>query len=164
MLHALALGLALLAQPAPEPPPEEALPNPDYVTPRGLKVYDPSHAFTPAEVDIWTTATLDLLSPIEQMELLIRLQNAVLIIYPDDSLPGDATPCGAPPEGYTLFGCTATVEQIMIIAARACGEPRPSAGIFAHETCHLMMHGHDYGTCYRDNRWATIVEHKVCGG
>jgi hypothetical protein len=163
MLH-LALPLLLLAQPAPTPEPvSEAPPNPDYVTTLGLKVYDPSHFATPAEVDNWTDATMSLLSPMEQMELAIRLQNAVLIIYPDDHLPGDATPCGEPPPGYTLFGCTALNEQVMAIAARPCGGLRPSAAIFGHEVGHLMMHPHDYAPWYQDNRVGTIVEYKVCG-
>ena len=141
----------------------EARPNPDYVTASGLKVYDPGHFSNPEEVESWTQATLGLMAPMEQVEFYLRLQAAVLIIYPDNALPGDATPCGAPPEGYTLFGCTALREQIMIIAWRPCGEIRTSASIFAHESCHLMMRGHEYGPCYRDNRWATIVEYRVCG-
>ena len=158
MLHALALGLVLLALPA-----EEAPPNPDFVTTLGLKVFDPGHNSTVAEVDNWTDATMSLMAPMEQMEFLIRLQSAVLVIFPDSSLPSDATPCGAPPEGYTLFGCTALKEQVMIIAARPCGEPRSSASIFAHEVGHLMLHDHDYRRWYLDNRVATIVDYKVCG-
>jgi hypothetical protein len=160
MLYALALGLAL-AQPAPV---SEAPPDPDYVTANGLKVFDPGHRSTPEEVDSWTTATMDLLGPLEQLELLIRFQSAILIIYPDGALPPDGTPCGPPPEGFTLFGCTAVEQQIMIIAARPCWEGHTSAGIFAHEVCHVMGHDHSYAPCYRDNRWATIVEFKVCGG
>jgi hypothetical protein len=158
MLH-LALSLILLSQPAPQ----EAAPNPDFVTSMGLKVYDPNHFTSAAEVDNWTEATLSLLAPMEQIELRLRLLNAVLVIYPDSSLPGDATPCGAPPEGYTLFGCTALQEQVMIIAARSCGEVHSSAAIFSHEVGHLMMHNHDYAPWYRDNRFATIVEYRVCG-
>jgi hypothetical protein len=163
MLH-LALSLLLLSQ-APAPAPvEEAPANPDYVTPSGLKVFDPGKFADGQEVETWVQATLSLMAPLEQIEFLVRLQDAVLIIFPDISLPGDATPCGAPPPGYTLFGCTAMQEQVMIIAARECGTGRASAAIFSHESCHLMGHGHDYERCYRDNRWATIVEHEVCGG
>jgi hypothetical protein len=162
MLHALILGLSLLALPE-EAPVSEAPPNPDYVTSRGLKVYDPANHSTPEEVDAWTEATLSVLSPMEKSELLIRLQNAVLIIFPDSSLPGDVTPCGAPPEGFTLFGCTALQEQVMIIAWRPCGTIHTSAAIFSHELGHVMLHDHDYAPWYRDNRMATIVEYKVCG-
>ncbi len=162
MLHALVLALSLLALPE-EPPVSEAPPNPDYVTAFGLKVFDPGKFATPAEVDNWTEATLSLLSPLEQMEFRIRLQSAVLIIFPDDHLPGDATPCGEPPPGYTLYGCTSLLEQVMVIAARPCGTPRASAAIFAHEVGHLMMHDHNFGWWYRDNRVGTIVEYRVCG-
>lgn len=140
---------------------QAALPNPDFVTLTGLNVYDPAHLTSKKEIDFWILATLTLASEEDREALWQRLPGAALIIYPDATIPNDATACMIPP-GYTLFGCTSVTDQAMIIAWRPCGFKRSSAAILAHELGHLLGYPHDHDPWYLDNRIATLAEHLVC--
>jgi hypothetical protein len=113
--------------------------GPDYVTTFGISVYDPAHHSFAEEVDVWALMTL-VKAPDEDREALIEIfAGMTLVIHAGPRIVDPVYPCGLAPSGSSLLGCANPFSWTINIAWRPCeAAPMSSAGIFAHESGHLV--------------------------
>lgn len=137
--------------------------DPDYITRYGTRVYDPGHRATKEDVELWTDYTYFFVAPMDRLLLDQHLDGAVLVIHPERFLPEDASPCKLPPgPGYVLLGCTDYQAQEIIVHWSPCNAGFETAGVFAHETMHLIGYfGHLY-YLLQSHLLENAVDNMVC--